>query len=697
MAMTRRSAERLAWSLAVLAGAILVPAVVFLVLSWSEPIPPGAFGFKGFALFFSLMLMVVGFLIATRRPANPIGWLCLAGAIGSAVQELTFDYALYAQSQGMTQAGRYAAWVNSWIWIVSLTALTAMTLLFPDGRLRSSRWRSALWGTVVAGTIASISTALYPGPITGFATVQNPFGMGSRVTIAAVGSIATAVWGVCFLSAGACAWLRYRSATGEERAQLRWFVTFGPITAVLLVVNFAIQGLFGERSPAYLLSSIVVVIAMGAFIASLAVAILRYRLFEIDVVIKKTVIFATIVVAVTAFYLFVAVFLPAAVVGLGSGIQTWAVLIGVAIGLLIIPLRNRARRFADRLVYGKRATPYEVLEEFSGRMSEVYATDDVLPRMARILGEAVGAERAQVWLRIGGELRPAGRWPGEGTGPVPVRLKDGGIPPLAGDLAVPVLHQGELLGALEVAMPANDPMNPERERLAHGLASQAGLVLRNARLIEELRASRQRLVAAQDEERRKIERNIHDGAQQQLVALAVKQRLAASLIGKDDAAAQRMLEELQTQTNDALEDLRDLARGIYPPLLADKGLVAALDSQARKAAVPVTISADGIGRFDQNAEAAVYFCCLEALQNVGKYAEAKQVWITLRNGDGRLAFEVSDDGEGFDTGSTSYGTGLQGMADRLAALDGTLQITSAPGEGTTVAGSLLAIPVGDTP
>jgi two-component system NarL family sensor kinase len=145
MAMTSRSAERLAWGLAVLAGAILVPSIVFLVLSWAEPIPPGAFGFKGFSLFFALMLMVVGVLIATRRPANPIGWLCLGGAIGSAIQEFTFDYALYAQSQGMTQAGRYAAWVNSWIWIVSLTALTAMTLLFPEGRLRSPRWRWALW------------------------------------------------------------------------------------------------------------------------------------------------------------------------------------------------------------------------------------------------------------------------------------------------------------------------------------------------------------------------------------------------------------------------------------------------------------------------------------------------------------------------------------------------------------------------
>ncbi len=460
---------------------------------------------------------------------------------GRPIQEFTFDYALYAQSQGMTQAGRYAAWVNSWIWIVSLTALTAMTLLFPDGRLRSPRWRWALWGTVVAGTIASISAALYPGPITGFATVQNPFGMGSRATIAAVGSIATAVWGVCFLSAGACAWLRYRSATGEERAQLRWFVTFGPITAVLLVVNFAIQAVFGERSAAYVISSIVVVIAMGAFIASLAIAILRYRLFEIDVVIKKTVIFATIVVAVTAFYLFVAVFLPAAVVGLGSGIQTWAVLIGVAIGLLIIPapqprapIRRPARlRQARDPVRGPRGVLRPHVRGVCDRRRA--AADGADPGGGGGRGACAGVAADRRRAPSGGTLARGGRRartrPPQGWGRLP---RSPAISPY------PVLHQGELLGALEVAMPANDPMNPERERLAHGLASQAGLVLRNARLIEELRASRQRLVAAQDEERRKIERNIHDGAQQQLVALAVKLRLAEqSLIGKDDEDAAR--------------------------------------------------------------------------------------------------------------------------------------------------------------
>jgi signal transduction histidine kinase len=208
--------------------------------------------------------------------------------------------------------------------------------------------------------------------------------------------------------------------------------------------------------------------------------------------------------------------------------------------------------------------------------------------------------------------------------------------------------------------------------------------------LEELHASRQRLVGAQDEERRKIERNIHDGAQQQLVALAVKQRMTASLIGKDDERASAMLAELQIETNAALDDLRDLARGIYPPLLADRGLAAALEAQARKAALPVSVDADGIGRFPQDVEATVYFCTLEALNNVAKYADATRATVRLSNGNGELRFEVTDDGRGFDTASTGYGTGLQGMGDRLAAIGGELSVRSAPGSGTTIAGMVPA-------
>jgi signal transduction histidine kinase len=260
------------------------------------------------------------------------------------------------------------------------------------------------------------------------------------------------------------------------------------------------------------------------------------------------------------------------------------------------------------------------------------------------------------------------------------------LPAFDGEVAVEVRYQGELLGALTATVPANDPMNPMKEQLVRDLAAQAGLVLRNVHLIEDLRDSRRRLVTAQDEERRKLERNIHDGAQQQLVALAVKLRLAEQLAVRDPEKSSSLLAELQTQTHETLEDLRDLARGIYPPLLADKGLAVALEAQARKSIVPVTVESDVVGRYPQEVEAAVYFSCLEALQNVSKYAEASGATVELADDVGALSFVVRDDGRGFDPAAIGNGTGLQGIADRLAALGGTLHVDSSPGQGTEVRG-----------
>ena len=204
------------------------------------------------------------------------------------------------------------------------------------------------------------------------------------------------------------------------------------------------------------------------------------------------------------------------------------------------------------------------------------------------------------------------------------------------------------------------------------MAGQAGLVLRNVALIEDLRASRQRLVAAANEARRGLERDLHDGAQQQLIALRITLGLARQVMHDSPDEAAGLLAQTEHQAEGALAELRELARGIYPPLLADLGLRAALEARADKAALPVTVQADGTGRYSQDIEAAVYFCILEALQNVAKYAHASAARVTLGSDGQFLVFTVTDDGTGFDQAKTSMGTGLQGMTDRLAALGGTL-------------------------
>jgi signal transduction histidine kinase len=305
---------------------------------------------------------------------------------------------------------------------------------------------------------------------------------------------------------------------------------------------------------------------------------LKYRLYELDVVVKKTVVFAILVALAVAVGL-VVLLIGAAASSVLTSDRPWApVAGGIVVGLALGPLRRLATRLADRVVYGGRATPYEVLTDFSERVGDTYSTEDVLPRMAQILAAGTRAETATVWLRVADQLRAASTAPGDRSARPPVPIRGDALPDFDDpELPVQVRDQGELLGALSVTMPPNDPMNSSKERLVRDLASQAGPVLRNVRLIEELRASRQRLVAAQDQERRKLERDIHDGAQQQLVALAVQLKLAEHLAGTDAEKEQQLLGKLVSQANSALEDLRDLARGIYPPLLADKGLAAALE------------------------------------------------------------------------------------------------------------------------
>ncbi len=359
------------------------------------------------------------------------------------------------------------------------------------------------------------------------------------------------------------------------------------------------------------------------------------------------------------------------------------------------------RRWANRLVYGDRATPYEVLAGFSAWMRDAVATDDVLPRVAELLAQGTGALLAVVWVTSGDELRAAAVWPETSEMPVGVIDPSGGIAVHAADRVGAIEHDGELLGAVSVQMPRGERLAPAGERLVDDVASQAGLVVRNAMLtadlvetIAQLRSSRQRLVAAQDEERRRLERDLHDGAQQQLVALKMKIGLTRRLIdGGDLERAGELLGRLSDETSDAVESLRTLAHGIYPPLLEAEGLESALVARMRNAPVDITVTAHGLRRYPPDVEAAIYFCVLEAVQNAVKSAQAESVAVTLRHVDDLLLFVVKDDGAGFDSETVTRGRGLTNMADRMDALGGTLEIRSSPGDGTIVEGALHGVSV----
>ena len=632
---------------------------------------------------------VVGALLLSRLRGNLIGGLLLYGAAITGASFAASELATYLAERGHLDSPLViaASLVSSIGWLMGIfPVILFLPLLFPDGHLPSRRWLPFAWLSVAVLVFLGLSLVLGEKSLYGSgdnAIVANPF------YVPAIGGldVSDAVFSISLigllLASVTSLVLRFRRSRGVERQQIKWVaLALGFLVASFLLSTIA-SGIGLDET---LIDTIVSGLAFIALPVSVAIAVLQYHLYDLDVVVKKALVAGALVLLVIAAY--------AAVVGLlgvvtsGNESSGSVFVVALVLGLAFRPVTRFARRIADRIVYGRRATPYEVLTEFSERVGESYATEDVLGRMAQILGQATGAGSARVWLRIGPELRPAASWPTDAELADVAGVENDVLPTIEGETVVEVRDRGELLGAISVAMPSNDPMNPSKERLVRDLASQAGLVLRNVRLVEELRASQRRLVTAQDHERRRLERNIHDGAQQQMVALSVKTRLARDLTVRDPGKAAEMLTQIDAEIQKALDDLRDLARGIYPPLLVDKGLGAALDAQARRSPVPITIRAEGLGRYPPEVEAAIYFSCLEALQNVAKYAEASSATVILAQSNGHLTFEVVDDGRGFDPASNANGTGLQGIADRLGALHGDLTVRSEPGAGTRVRGRI---------
>jgi signal transduction histidine kinase len=671
-----RTASRLAWTLWAVIPIVLVVVVLIIVFTdftVAEEMP-GVVIVPVFLFAFA----TVGTLVASRRPDNAIGWIMLGTGVGWGIAGLGDTYAGYAAQAGLTHTllARLGDWTNYWFYIVGLfLPITLLLLLFPTGSPPSPRWRPVIWVAAIGNVLLAFSLAFNPANTASDTRFleSNPFGIrGAHIVFLVSNWIGWWLSLGAFIASAIGIGLRMRRARGDERAQLKWLTASGCFVVLAMLVVIFLGSALGWPDDSIVVE-IVVLGSLTLIPVTAGIAILKYRLYDIDVVINRAVVYGALAVFITIVYVAIVVGIGTLV---GSGGSAFLSAVAAAVvALLFQPLRRRAQHVANRVVYGERATPYEVLSGFSERLGDTYSLDDVLPRVARVLGEGIGAERVSILLGRGARAVPVASWPDDDLVSTSQRSFE-------------VRHQGDTLGEIRISMPVGDAIDASRERLAADVAAQAGLVLRNASLVTDLRDSRRRIVAAQDERARKLERNIHDGAQQQLVAVAVKLGLVERVVRTDAAAAEAMVAEAKVETSDALENLRDLARGIYPPLLADQGLAAALRSQARKAAIPVEVEPDGIGRYPEETEAAVYFSCLEALQNVAKYAAASSATVRLAQSNGSLTFEVVDDGRGFDPEAAERGSGLQGIADRLAALGGTLTVRSAPGEGTTIGGSL---------
>jgi signal transduction histidine kinase len=689
--MRIRTRAGLAWGLLGLYVLLVAAAVALAALNdlW------GQIGWIGSSVTFP----VVGALIASRV-SGAVGWICLGIGLAVAFAATCEEYTVYAlrTNPGSLPGGTFTALYSTFSWVTFIVPIAVfLVLLFPDGKPPSRRWRPVAWLAVGAAACALTAFALSPGKLDGAPVeADNPVGIDAKGLLNVIAWAGIFSIFACIIASAVSIVVRYRRSRGDERQQLKWFVT-----AVGLAV-----GLFFLTWPAGLVSTTLVhafevLSLLGWTMLPLAagIAILRYRLYDIDLVINKALVFGVLAAFLTAVYVAIVVGFGTLVGRAGGSNVALSILATAVVAVAFQPVRERARRLANRLVYGHRATPYDVLAQFSEQAAATVPSEELLLQLARTVGEGTGAARSEVWVRSGDDLRLAASWPDRSPGRRRMALEDGQLPTFAAaDRAVAVRHRDELLGALTITNARGHTPRPAEEKLLSDLAAQAGLVLRNVGLtaellarLDDLQASRQRLVSAQDEERRRLERDLHDGAQQHLVGLKVKLHLASRQAG--ETPLKDALASLQADADEAIEALRALAHGIYPPLLAELGLAAAIEAHARKAPIDVAVESDGIVRYSEATEAALYFCCLEALQNVTKYAGASRAVVRLAQSDGRLNLAVSDDGAGFDPAAAVSGAGLQNMSDRVEALGGVLSIVSAQGQGTTVIASLPLSPM----
>lgn len=633
----------------------------------------------------------VGALIAVRLPANRVGWLLLLTGLLSSATIATAAYGLLATQllPGSLPFGIWAAWAFTWmIWLV-LAAIPLPLLVFPDGRPPSARWWIVGALLIGSGALLALLTMLRPGDLlVGPNSTGSPGPNPAGLTFLADPYVwffkpVNSLYLATVVAAAAAPIWRWRRSRGDVRQQLKVLAYVGGWVIALLVLTY-LTPLRQVPDAANLLW----VLSTGGLLIGLptaaAVAVLRYHLYDIDPVINKTLVFAGLALFVTASYVVIVAGLGALIGRAGQSSLPLSILATAVVAVAFQPVRMRAQALANRLVYGRRADPNEVLSRLSELVAESSSGEHLLVRLLQLVVEATGVAAAAIYWD--GDAKPvlAARWPA-GTADVTGRT-------------FPIRHQGDEIGRLLVAG-APDPMPGASERLMIDVAGQAGLLLHNLRLttelearVEELAESRLRIVAAQDAERRRLERDIHDGVQQHVVALMAKLQLARNQIGRHSDRSAATLAEAQSDAGRLVDELRELAGGIHPTVLTDGGVFAAVRFRADRLPIKVVLDADPAiraMRYPERVEAAGYFIACEALANVLKHAGASRATVSIGSESGALTIKVADDGSGFDP-ATAVRSGLRGLQDRVDALGGRLQVISSRGAGTTLSASLPA-------
>lgn len=639
--------------------------------------------------FIAVAYTIVGALVVSRHPRNPVGWIFLSVGVLSVLQ--TLANAHYAYSPVLLETSQppglnLAKWLASWVWMpAALLPITFVFLLFPDGRLLSPRWRLILWSATLGLAFVVLAMAFHPGPVESWGLEANPFGFPAAAGILEMLMLAAMpLLLIGFLGSVAAFIARVRRAQGIERQQMKWLIyAVGLLLAGILLVALAFQ-FWPESKLVNELGVGVVSLTMLGIAVAASIAILRYRLYDINLVINRTVVYGALTIIIVAIYTLI-------VGGLGILFQSQgnlfiALLATGLVAVLFQPLRARVQRGVNRLFYGERDDPLAALAHLGKRLEATMAPEIVLPTLVETIAQTLRLPYVAISLRTGDEFEISAQT-GEEVESV---------------IHLPLVYQGVTVGELIAGQRSISELFSQTDtRLLENIAYQAGPAVHAVQLTAALQRSRQQLVTAQEEERRRLRRDLHDGVGPVLASQGLKMAAVGQLLHDNPAKAQRLLDELVTQNQASVAEIRRLVYELRPAALDELGLVGAvkdyasgLSSGARDSSrfqVDVQAPATGLPSLPAAIEVAAYRITTEALTNVARHAQARRAVVSIEtifnNGTGMLHVEIADDGLGLSPNHKS-GVGLISMRERAEEIGGRFSIESADKQGTRVTADL---------
>lgn len=639
---------------------------------------------------------LVGGVVASRRPANPIGWLFVAGAAAFALMAMASEYAMYGlvTRPGSLPGALAFGWLHAVLIVPVVVVMYALIpLVFPNGRLISPRWRAVLWLAIAWAVLETMLTALRPGELQNLPGVANPLGVASlRPVTELVADPSLAVWLAILIGTSASLVVRLRRSGAEERQQVKWLAYAGIGWVLMVLLSFPADAL---GPVAAMVVEVGIAVSFAGIPVAAGIAILRHRLYDIDVIINRTLVYGVLTVGVATVYVVVVGSL-ATVFSLRDHLAVSLLSTGL-VALLFQPIRERLQRGVNRLMYGERDQPYRVLSRLGERLEATVAPDETLPAVVQTIADSLKLPYVAIGL-----LHEDGIAVVAATGR-----------PGANPLRLPLVYHGEPVGQLLLSPRAGEGgLSPADRRLLDDVARQAGVAVHAVRLTADLRRSRERLVAAREEERRRLRHDLHDGLGPTLASMSLQLAAVRTLVAHEPEAVE-MLTQVKTQMQDAVADIRRLVYGLRPPTLDELGLLGAIREHAARLSqggLCVTVAAsEPLPPLPAAIEVAAYRIILEALTNVARHARAASCVVRLSviepRGDGGswetgpgarstervLRVEVVDDGHGV-VPNTRAGAGLISMRERAAELGGTVVMERADGGGTRVSARL---PFGD--